>query len=113
VGWGVGVYLVAVAVDRNVMVVPAQRGEVVRVVAAAVRESGDVVGLEAVAACTSVYDTCPVPECNRVSDGGWNRPGGWCGDNGYALGIEANDLDPSSGLPPRSWRVQLCGFGRF
>ena len=50
VGGGLGVDPVAVAVDGDVVVVPAQRDEVVGVVVAAVLSFSDVVGLEAVGA---------------------------------------------------------------
>jgi hypothetical protein len=77
VGWGVWVDVVAVAVDGNMVVVPAKCGEVVRMVAAAICEPGDVVGLEAVVAYTSVYDTSPVAMGDCVSDGWWDAAGGW------------------------------------
>jgi hypothetical protein len=49
-----GVDPVAEAVDGDVVVVPAQRDEVVRIVVAAVLSFSDVVGLEAVAAVASL-----------------------------------------------------------
>ncbi len=48
-GWGVWVYVVAVAVYGYVVVVPAQGRKIVRMVAAAVCETSDVVRLEPVA----------------------------------------------------------------
>ncbi len=72
--WGVWVYPVAVSVDGYMVVVPAQGGEIVRMMCAAVRESGDVVGLEPVEAYTAVYDTFPVAMGNCVSDSGWDGP---------------------------------------
>jgi hypothetical protein len=55
-GWGVGVYAVSGAVDGDVVVVPAQRRQVVRVVAAAGSPGDDVVGLEPVAGGTAGDD---------------------------------------------------------
>jgi hypothetical protein len=71
------VYVVAVAVDGNMVVVPAQGGKIVWIVAAAICEPGDVVGFKAVEAHTSVYDTNPVAMGNCVSDGWWDSAGGW------------------------------------
>jgi hypothetical protein len=57
VGWGLWVYLVPIAVNSDMMVVPAEGGKIVRVMAAAVCETGDVVRFKAVKRATAVYDT--------------------------------------------------------
>jgi hypothetical protein len=54
VWWGVGVDFVAFAVDDDVVVVPAEGGEVVGVGGAALAPGDDVVRFEAVAAGTAV-----------------------------------------------------------
>jgi hypothetical protein len=69
--------VVAVAVDGNMMVVPAQGDEVVRMVGSSVCKPTDVVGLEAVDAYTAVYDTRSVSKPNGVSDGWWDCACGW------------------------------------
>ncbi len=66
--------MVAACVDCYVVVVPAQGGEVVWFVAAAMGPRDDVVGLEAVSALTSVNGAAVVPEQDRISDGGWDCP---------------------------------------
>ena len=48
-GWGVGVESAALPVDHDLVVVPAEGGQVVGVVAAAGAERSEVVGLESVA----------------------------------------------------------------
>ena len=75
--WGVWVYPVAVSVDGYMVVVPAQGGEVVRVMCAAVCESGDVVRFKPVAAVAAVYDTSPVAMGHSVANCGWDGAGGW------------------------------------
>jgi hypothetical protein len=76
VWWGFGVYPVAVAVDGNMVVVPAQGGKVVRMMAAAVCETFDVVRFKAVTRATAIYDTYPVSIRHRVPNCGWDGPGG-------------------------------------
>ena len=67
-------------------------------VAAAVCESGDVVWLEAVEAHTAVYDTYSITVRHGMSDCGWDCARSWCGDYGYAVCVEANNLDPATTL---------------
>jgi hypothetical protein len=71
---GVGVDGVAVAVDDDVVVEPAQEGEVVGVVRSAVDSSSDVVGLEAVAAGATVGSShAGVPLMNQPAYPRWLR----------------------------------------
>lgn len=73
--WAAGVELVAVGVDRNVVVVPAQGGEVVRIMAAAVGPRGDVVRLQAVPAHASIDGAVFVSEQDTVT-GCWRDGSG-------------------------------------
>ena len=58
-GWGVRVDVEALPVNNDVMVVPAEGGEVVRVSATAMAPVGDVVRLEAIPGGATVGSTCP------------------------------------------------------
>ena len=74
--WGVWVYPVAVAVDGDMVVVPAEGCEVVRVVATAVGEPCDVVRFKPVAAGTAIYHTYSVSIRHCVPDSRRDRPCG-------------------------------------
>ncbi len=58
-GWGVRVDVEAFAVNNDVVVVPAEDGEVVRVGAAAMAPGGDVVRLKAIPGGATVGSACP------------------------------------------------------
>ncbi len=68
--------MAAVLVDCNVVVVPAQGGEVVWVVAVADGPRDDVVGFEPVAGVAARDGAAPVPFSNECSDVGWDLAGG-------------------------------------
>ena len=84
----------AVAVDGDVVVEPAQGGEVVGVVGSAVAVGDDVVGLEPVAGVTPGDGASAVSvehgAAYRWGDGATVRGGG----DGFAV-VEADDLDRS------------------
>jgi len=66
--WCLGVDAVAVKVYCHVMVVPAERCKVVRVVCSAVCEAFDVVGLKPVSAVASIDNTSTVTVGDMVSE---------------------------------------------
>ena len=96
--WGVRVYPVAVAMYSNVVVVPTERGKVDGVVTAAVGETADVVRFKPVTRAAAIYDTYSITVRHGMSDSGWDCAGSWCGDYGYAISVEANNLDPATTL---------------
>ena len=74
-GWTGGVDAVAVAVDGDVVVEPAEGGEVVGVVVASACPGVDVVGLEPVAAGAAVDGAATVAPQHVAAGGGWDDPG--------------------------------------
>jgi hypothetical protein len=110
VGGGLGVDPVAVAVDGDVVVIPAQCGEVVGVVVAAVLSFHDVVGLEAVGAVAAFDRALVVVAPLHISaDGaGDGFPHIRIGNGVKAVGGDdpdfagAEDLGEGVGSDPRS-----------
>jgi len=72
VGWGVGVEVIAHPVDDDVVVKPAEGGEVVGLCSSALRERDDVVGLESVVAGAAVDHTPLVSPKNESSESRWD-----------------------------------------
>lgn len=91
-GWCVGVDLVAVAVDDHVVVVPAEGGEVVGVVGAALVPGDDVVGFESVAAGASGDGAGAVALGHESADVGWDGAGGVAGCYGFTV-VGEDDAD--------------------
>lgn len=89
-----GVDLVAVAVDYHMVVVPAQRGEVVGIVGSALGCGGDVVGLEPVAALAAVGGAGTlVPVEDEPFEFGWDGAAGGSDREGCAVGAGGEDFD--------------------
>jgi len=62
--------------DSDVVMPPAQRGEVLRIMGTATGPSDDVMDLKAVAAVTTINHTTAVTRQNKTPHLGWNNPGG-------------------------------------
>ena len=75
-GRAVGVDAVSPVVDGDVMVPPAQRGEVLNVMSASLATGDNVVDLEPVAALASINGAAPVTIKDKTAYFGGNHPGG-------------------------------------
>jgi len=85
--------LVAPSVDGDVVVPPAEGGEVFEVVGASLAAGNDVVDFEAVSGSASVDGAPSVSAENEASEFGGYDPGGWSDGEGSAgLGVD-DDFD--------------------
>ena len=84
-GWRVGVDLVSEAVDDDVVVEPAQGGEVVRVMITAGGSGPDVVDLEAVPGVATGNSAAPVAVFDETAHLRGYRPGPIRSDDGFPV----------------------------
>jgi hypothetical protein len=95
VGWAGRVDVVASSVDGDVVVPPAEGGEVFEVVGSALTAGDDVVDFEPISGSASVDGAALVPVENKTAEFGGYDPGGWPdGEGSPGLGVD-DDFDGS------------------
>ena len=92
-GWAGGIDAVSATVDSNVVMPPAQRGEVLHVMGASLAAGNNVVDLEPVAAPASINSATPVTKQHETSYFGRNHPTSGTHNRGPARTLIDHDFD--------------------